>query len=79
MTPFELDILLHYYARADEHHAVVENPPIWRESRQWFIDSNLLKARTDLRANSYEVTERGKVYIEAILALPLPVATWRMP
>ena len=78
MTPFELDILLHYYCRGDDHRVVSENPPIWKETRQMFLDENLLRQRSHTeRDNSYAITERSKVLIEHILSLPLP--KWTMP
>ena len=81
MTPFEIDILLHYYVSPDRHRVEIDNPPIWRETRQWFLDNDLLRHRepTIKSDASYEVTERGKAWIEHVCSLPLPVATWVMP
>ena len=82
MTPFELDILLHYYSRADDHPVMFDNPPIWPQTRDHFKAEELLGERpADKRHGDalYYLTERGKAYIEAVLALPLPVQVWVMP
>lgn len=33
MTPFELDILIHYYSFQTEHPVVENNPPIWGSTK----------------------------------------------
>lgn len=43
--------------------------------KHWLLDENLIC----LSSEGYEVTERGRIYVEAIRDLPLPVQTWRMP
>lgn len=72
-----MNILLHYYCRADEHEVVQDNPPIWAETRKWFLENDLLKRSTDGGAATYKTTARANVLIEHILALPLP--EYRMP
>ncbi len=80
MTPFELDILLHYYGHADDHPVVARNPPIWKETRDAFREKGLLETDTTMESTAtYRLTERGKAYIDAMLALPLPVQIWVMP
>ena len=76
MTPFELDILLHYYSCGGEHEAVRDNVMIWPETRTWFLENGLLEA-WDGDHQSYRTTARANCLIEHILALPLPV--WTMP
>lgn len=78
MTPFELDILLHYYARADQHRVVRENPPIWERTKVDMIKEELLKP-SSFAAETFEIGERGKAYIEHILSIPLPVKQWVIP
>ena len=81
MTPFELDILFHYYVSPIEHRVVIDNPPIWARTRQWFLDENLLQVRKQhsIHGATYEVTGRAMCLINHIMALPLPVNDWRMP
>lgn len=81
MTPFELDILLHYYAHVDDHPVMFDRPPIWPETRDAFKAQGLLAEKdpdSDRKA-LYHLTNRGRAYIEAILAMPLPVQVWVMP
>ncbi len=81
MSPFELDILLHYYSRRDDHPVLADNPPIWTSTRGKMKSDGLLGENDPVKVGEplYYLTERGKVYIEAILSLPLPVQQWVMP
>jgi hypothetical protein len=58
-----------------------ENPPIWPQTRDHFKAEELLGEREAGRTGDalYFLTERGKFYIEAILAMPLPVSRWEIP
>ena len=76
MTPFELDILLHYYSCGGEHQFVESNPPIWAETRNGFLENGLLEL-FDGDHQSYRTTARANCLIEHILNLPLPI--WTMP
>lgn len=78
MTPFELDILLHYYACCDDHPVVRNNPPIWAETREMFLSLGLLSVCNEGSA-TYKQTERLVVFIEHICGIPLPVQKWVMP
>ena len=63
-TPFELDILLHYYGCADDHQAMFDNPPIWPATRDEFKANGLLAERPEgerFGKALYFLTERGKV------------------
>ena len=77
MTPFETEILLHYYSRNIDHEVVLKNPPIWAETRDMMLRSDLLiKVQSDMR--SYDIGERGRVWIEHVLKTPPPVQQWVM-
>lgn len=79
MTPFELDILLHYYSSSSEHEAVRNNVPAWADTREMFSEEGLIRAIDNGRFSaSYELTDRGKCYIEHILSLQLPTQIWSM-
>lgn len=84
MTPFELDILLHYYGHADDHPVVENNPPVWRETLDAFKSERLLQdepcvAPPGYPQRTYRLTERGQAYVAFVLAVPLPITTWRLP
>ena len=79
MTPFELDILLHYHCIAKDCRACVENVPIWPQTRDWMLSEGLLKTPSRMDSRTYDLTERGEAYIQAVLAMPLPVSKWVIP
>jgi hypothetical protein len=81
MTPFELDILLHYYGCADDHEVIEKNPPIWSMTLAAFIEEDLLTANLPGGEwhGQYRLTERGRAYIRMVLKVPLPVQLWVHP
>lgn len=80
MTPFELEILLHYYSRADDHPVMFQNPPIWPETRDRFMDNALLaKSPVGYMSPAYVLTNRGHAFIRDVLKTPLPVQVWASP
>ncbi len=81
MTPFELDILLHYYAIREDHPVVDRQPPIWPETCDAFLNEGLIEIIPVVQRQycTYRLTERGKAYIEHVLAVPLPVVKWVLP
>lgn len=84
MTPFELDILLHYYAHTVDHPVVEENPPIWAETLDAFLSEKLLQHNPKVPPPGYSgriycLTERGRAYIGFVLEVPLPTTKWVLP
>ncbi len=84
MTPYELGILLWYYAHAEDHPDMFRQPPVWPETIDRFQADKLLEfIPEDNRPASfpmaYELTERGHVYINSLLDVPLPVQVWVTP
>ena len=82
MTPYELDILLHYYCMGDDHPELGHASRMWNETREMLMDNHLLRLATDAEKRSgatatYRTTARANVWLEHILALPLP--EYRMP
>lgn len=80
LSPYVLRILMHYYARADDHEDLAPNPAIWRESVDWLKAMNLMTPRFG-GDNAYMLTERGEAFVQAILTTPLPVEVrkWVIP
>lgn len=80
MTPFEIEILIHYYVSPTPHRVELENSPIWPETRAWFLAQGLLAARTESSryGATYECTKRGEAWINYICQLPLPTQQWVM-
>lgn len=78
MTPYEIDVLLWYYARCEDHPDMVRNPPVWRPTIDGFKADNLLTSGEELctRGTCYSLTERGTAYVEALQRVPLPTSRW---
>ena len=80
MTPLEIDIMLHYYARADDYRQGDFDAPAVRQAIDIFRGPlNLLEPAEDKSYANYRITERGKVFVQALMNVPLPVQTWAMP
>jgi hypothetical protein len=78
MTPFELKILLHYFACCDDHPVVSQNPPIWKDTLDEFRAADLLRDRTnsDLGEAFLVLTPRGQAFVTALMKVPLPEHSW---
>lgn len=78
MTPLELDVMIHYIGHTCDHDIVARNPPIWAETRDWFLSEGLLEVvPTDqVRDAIYRLTPRGIAFVEALQSVPLPEQIW---
>lgn len=74
MTPFEIGILLHYYSCADDHEHLLGSS----EARQQLEVSGLVRQAVG-SARKFDITDRGRAYVDALLHVKLPVAVWVMP
>ena len=73
MSPYKLNIMLHYYARTNDHPDIVRNPPIWRPTIESFMRDGLLEVGDKLEdAAVYRITARGRAFCEALTLVPLP-------
>lgn len=79
MTPYELGVLLHYYAHADDHPDLKRQPPIWEITITKFLAQALLVPHFSPDEPDYRITERGSVYVGALEKVPLPVQVWVIP
>lgn len=81
MTPLEINIMLHYYYSPDDFRNGDFSAPAVRCAIDRFKgELGLLTADTQENSSRYyKPTERGEVYIRALMELPLPVQTWVMP
>lgn len=75
MSPYEIGILLWYYAHCDDHPDFDRKPPIWEPTIQSFFFSKLVRT-TGGTGPIFELTEKGTAYVESLKAVPLPVAVW---
>lgn len=77
VCPGALKELLHYYTTS-MHYADCAGG---RSFMPELMEAGLMAVEhnPDGRQQGYVVTEKGRVYIEALLALPLPVQVWTIP
>lgn len=83
MTPYEIGILLHYYASArDPIECKFDmRAPMWRPTIDAFIkDLGLMELERSEMPRTYRLTDKGRVYVEqGLMQVPLPIQSWRMP
>ena len=70
MTPLQINILLHYYACANDFRDGDFDAPAVREELQRFYSEGLLATGT--YPVMHAITDRGRVYAEALQEVPLP-------
>lgn len=75
MSPYEINVLLHYHCHAHDYEDVERNPPVWRPTIEGLIRDGLIEKSTTA---NYRITEKGRFYvIEGLCQVPVPVQTWR--
>ncbi len=82
MTPLEIEIILHYYARANDYRDGDISAPSVRETIDRFLeDEDILGSYPPCPESprKYHLTERGRIFVEALCALPLPEKHRVMP
>lgn len=84
MTPIEIEIMLHYYSRANDFRDGDFNAPAVEVALAKLVNVGLLAHGPNLRVRGYlpthyHITEGGEVYVRALKAVPLPVRQWVMP
>lgn len=84
MSPFEIGVILHYHCRVGDHEIVTRPPPIGPSTLDWFLKEELLRPTRDDEQHIdhpavFSITPRGRAYVEALQALPLPVQVWVIP
>lgn len=86
ITPLMLDVLIFYSSNSLMPYP--KNTNEVESAIQFWVAKQILELTHgddceigdgELCFNSYELTERGRVYIEGLLSLPLPEATWCIP
>lgn len=82
MSPFELQILLHYYGTKTDFRDGDLSASAAKSAIADFLEKDLLKlntvASTEGRIGAkYRIAARGRVFVEALCATPLPI--WSMP
>ena len=78
MTPLEIGIAIHYYARADDHPQLASSNEIITETLQSFIDVGYIEESNN-EESRYKGTEKLAAYVEAIMKVREPKQAWVIP
>lgn len=75
MSPYEIGILIWYYAHVDDHPDIERRPPVWEPTLDQFLRWNLLRPSFETERH-YMLSDRGRAYVEALQRVPLPTSIW---
>lgn len=84
MTPLCIEILLHYNSRAADYRNGDHSAPAVKEALDAFLREDVIRHHGftpeyfgdgQLKAR-YELTSRGKAFVEYLQMIPLPTASW---
>jgi len=76
MSPLEINIILHIYAGARDYE---NQSTAYETATSMFLSEKLITIAPEEEDRTWRLTERGLSYIEYLLSVPLPVATWVTP
>lgn len=79
MSPYEIDILLWYHSRLEDHPDIDRNPPVWSETIKKFRAEQLLVDQVPPNfkfPRCYEPTNRLHAYVDSICNVALPGSQW---
>lgn len=79
MSPLQIEIVMHYYCCTDDYRGADFSAPAVRESIDWMRGDGGLLEESNRSTVNYQLTERGRVYVEALQSVPLPIQTWAIP
>lgn len=79
MTPLGIDIMLWYATRdGDYDHDNNWRAPAVQDMVNQLRSAGMLDIHLGVECD-FEITEGGRMYVEALKAVPLPVQVWVMP
>lgn len=76
-TELELMMLIHYYCIGEDFRGL--EYPSQRRAIERFKDEELIALEAPGCRRTYRLTEKGKVFVKALMAVPFPVCEWRVP
>ena len=80
MTPLEVEILLHYRCSGRDYREGDFEAPAVREAIDYFRNrTGMLETECNGLGRNYQLTEKGRFYVDAICSIPLPEAQWIIP
>ncbi len=79
MSPLQINILLHYHAHVDDYCGKHFSSAA-KEFIEEFLRNGMLRENTksDQYSRLYELSDRGKAYVRALMEVPLPQCVWRI-
>lgn len=78
MTPNSLNVLLHYHCVCEPHPR--KDAPAVKQETAHFLRIGIIEAEPNGRNGSgYVTTDKGKAWVDLILATPKPVCMWVDP
>lgn len=71
MTPYEIGIVLHYYAKAAPYPEGYDvRTPLWKDTIEWMVQANVLET---LDSNKLEIGACGEVFVQqGLMKVELP-------
>jgi hypothetical protein len=78
MLVYDIEILLHYNNNSTDYPDCISGHKSWANARDRLISMNLLKTNETKNIRTYSLTERSRVYIKALIGIPLPEQHWVM-
>ena len=80
MRALDINILLHYRTSPVDYSSGGYAPPEISEAIGAMLgELDLLDDDTSEEDRAYCLSERGEVYTDALLSVPLPICTWSIP
>jgi hypothetical protein len=81
MRIIDMEVILHHFYRTDPFP---QDTPIVHDAHARLLEEKLIELNDDIPVinpctKHWEVTERGRVFVNALMSVPLPVAAWKMP
>lgn len=77
MTPVQIEVILHYRYSPNHfnHGGDSQMSRAHREAHQFWEANEMMTETTE----SWSLTDKGRAYVEELMAVPLPVAVWTFP
>jgi hypothetical protein len=78
MTPLQIEIMLHYYARTEDYRFGDFSAPTVKEAIEVFCRGDMLNFtnKADYPNAAYVITEKGRAYVDYLRSVPLPVVKY---
>lgn len=76
MSPFIIEIIIHYHWNTEDAPMLLESPATM-EATEWLCSNGILKKNPEGDKSKYTPNREAiQVYIEKLLAIPLPTLKW---